>query len=188
MSFLFPLAVVVELIYLALFILTLKRPGFRFWPPPGPRSWQFFAAWLLAAMVVICFFFVGLLDFDSAFLPGLRFRLPVALLVFSIGSGLGTWSFAAFGLSNTLGLGKGLVVGGPYRFTRNPQYIGDSLNILGFMILTNSWMAWAIGLLGVALNLLAPRLEEPWLAERFGEPYRAYLRRVPRFFGQPNQG
>lgn len=52
------------------------------------------------------------------------------------------------------------------------------------MILTNSWMVGLIGILGVALNLLAPFTEEPWLTERFGDAYLAYKRRVPRFIGR----
>jgi protein-S-isoprenylcysteine O-methyltransferase Ste14 len=49
------------------------------------------------------------------------------------------------------------------------------------MILTNSWMVWVIGTLGVILNILAPLTEEPWLEERFGDEYREYKARVPRF-------
>ncbi len=35
---LFVSAIVLEILYVALFVLTLRQPGFRFWPPPGPRS------------------------------------------------------------------------------------------------------------------------------------------------------
>jgi protein-S-isoprenylcysteine O-methyltransferase Ste14 len=54
--------------------------------------------------------------------------------------------------------------------------------LLTCMVLTNSWMVWIIGILGVMLNVLAPLTEEPWLEERFGDRYLAYRRRVPRFF------
>lgn len=177
-------AVVFELIYLLLFSLTIKRPGFRFWPPPSPRSWQFLATWLIAGIVAVNFLFLGLLDFDSAFFPGLRTRLPVAMLFFVSGSALGIWSSLFFGLRAILGLGDTLIIKGPYRYTRNPQYISDSLNIIGYIILTNSWMVGLIGILGVALNLLAPFTEEPWLTERFGDAYLEYKRQVPRFIGK----
>jgi protein-S-isoprenylcysteine O-methyltransferase Ste14 len=52
---------------------------------------------------------------------------------------------------------------------------------MGYMVLTNSWMVWVLGIMGVALNLLAPFTEEPWLEERFGGAYIAYKRKVPRF-------
>ena len=50
---LFWVTVALELIYLVLFILTIKLPNFRFLPSPKPRSWQFFAVWLIASVVVV---------------------------------------------------------------------------------------------------------------------------------------
>ncbi len=178
-------AILVELIYLLLFLLTLKRPGLHFWPPPRLWSWQFFAAWLLAGYVGLVFLLLGVLDLNSGFLPGIWLRLPFVLALFLCAWIIGAWTATVFGLRHTLGLGTRLVTGGPYRYTRNPQYICDSLQILGYMLLTNSWMVWIIGALGVLLNVMAPRVEEPWLEERFGDEYRAYKRRVPRFFGRP---
>jgi protein-S-isoprenylcysteine O-methyltransferase Ste14 len=180
---LFLTALVLELVYILLFILTIRRPPFRFWPPPGARSWQFFTSWLMAGTVAVNFLFLGLADFDRAFLPDLSTRLPVSLVFFMPGTIIGTWGTLTFGQRATIGLGNKLITRGPYRFTRNPQYIGDSLNALGYMLLTNSWMVWIIGSLGVILNWMAPLTEEPWLEERFGEAYRDYKRRVPRWIG-----
>ena len=178
---LFAIALALEIVYLGLFWLTLRRPGFRFWPPPSARSWQFFAAWFVAGVVAAIFLLLGAADFNSAFLPFFQRRLPFALVLFGLGSVFDTWASFTFGLRSTLGLGERLVTHGPYRFTRNPKYIGDSLNILGYMVLTNSWMVWVLGVLGVALNIMAPFTEEPWLEERFGTAYRAYKQSVPRF-------
>jgi protein-S-isoprenylcysteine O-methyltransferase Ste14 len=178
---LFLTALLFELIYILLFALTIRLPGFRFWPPPSARSWQFFSAWLMASIVAVNFFFLGLLDFDSAFLPGLQIRFPVAMILFATGLGLGTWAGSVFGFRAVLGLGNRLVTCGPYRYTRNPQHISDGLLALSYMILTNSWMVGIIGVLGVILNLMAPFTEEPWLEERFGDNYLEYKRRVPRF-------
>jgi protein-S-isoprenylcysteine O-methyltransferase Ste14 len=185
---LFSTALILELIYGVLFILTIKLPSFRFWPPPSHRSWQFVFSWLIASVVTVNFLFIGLLDFDSFFLPSLRQRFPFALALFFFGSVIGSWSFTAFGLRATIGLGGKLITSGPYRYSRNPQYMGDSLNIMGYMILTNSWMVWLIGILGVMLNILAPFTEEPWLEERFGHEYLAYKRRVPRFLRLGKRG
>jgi protein-S-isoprenylcysteine O-methyltransferase Ste14 len=183
---LFGVTVVLELIYVTLFILTIKLPNFRFWPPPKPRSWQFFLAWLIAGVVLVNFMFLGLSNFDSFVLPGLKQRLPFALGFFAVGATIGSWAFSTVGLRNTIGVGNKLITGGPYKYSRNPQYIGDSFNIIGYMVFTNSWMIWLIGLIGVALNLLAPYTEEPWLDERYGEEYRIYKRLVPRFIGWDN--
>jgi protein-S-isoprenylcysteine O-methyltransferase Ste14 len=81
-------------------------------------------------------------------------------------------------------LGSRLVIKGAYQYTRNPQYIGDSLIIIGFVLLTNSWIVWVIGILALALNILASFTEEPWLKERYGKSYCEYKRRVPRFVGR----
>jgi protein-S-isoprenylcysteine O-methyltransferase Ste14 len=181
---LFFTALLFELVYILLFALTIWRPPFRFWPPPSARSWQFFAAWLMASLVFVNFFFVGILDLDSAFLPDIPARFPAALICFISGTALGMWGGMFFGARATMGLGTRLVTRGPYRYTRNPQYIGDCLNALGYMILTNSWLACIIGLLGILLNLMAPLTEEPWLAQRFGQEYLDYQRRVPRWIGR----
>jgi protein-S-isoprenylcysteine O-methyltransferase Ste14 len=178
---LFLASILIEVLYITLFILTIKRPGFRFWPPPSPRSWQFFSAWILASLVLVGFFFTGLLDFNSAFLYSWA-RYPVGLLLLGLGSLLGSWSFWTFGLQATLGLGTRLITKGPYRHSRNPQYLADILQIIGYMVLTNSWRTWLIGVLGIVLNILAPFTEEPWLEERFGSSYLEYKQRVPRFF------
>ena len=96
---------------------------------------------------------------------------------------VGVWASMSFPFRATIGLGDKLITRGPYRYSRNPQYIGDSLNIAGYILLMNSWMVGIIGILGVVLNLLAPFTEEPWLEDRFGDDYRDYKRRVPRFLG-----
>ena len=183
---LFITAIAFELLYGVLFALTIALPGFRFWPPPSQRSWQFFASWLIASLVAVCFLFLGFLDFDGSFLhQWLRFPIAFALLI--CGSIIGTWSFLSLGLRTTLGLGDKLITHGPYRLSRNPQYLGDSLSIIGYMVFSNSAMVWGVGFLGILLNFLAPFTEEPWLEERFGAAYLEYKCRVPRFIG-PKRG
>ncbi len=178
---LFAIALVFELIYFLLFALTIRGRGFRFWPPPSHRSWQFFVSWLLALVVAVNFLFLGVLDFDSFLLPGFWVRFLVAMALFIFASLMGIWVYAAFPLRATIGLGNRLITTGPYCYTRNPQYLCDSLSIVGYMLLTNSWMVWVIGVLGVFLNIMAPFTEEPWLEERFGEEYRKYKTQVPRY-------
>ena len=180
---LFSITLILEFVYGLLFVLTIKRPGFRFWPPPSHRSWQFFLSWFIAGLFAANFLLIGFLDFDSFFLSPFRSRLPLGLLLFLFGSAVGLWSSSTFGLRATIGLGDELITHGPYRYSRNPQYVGDSLSIMGYMIFSNSWMVWAMGILGVLLNILAPFTEEPWLEERFGAAYLEYKRRVPRFIG-----
>jgi protein-S-isoprenylcysteine O-methyltransferase Ste14 len=76
-----------------------------------------------------------------------------------------------------------LVVTGPYRFTRNPQYVGGILFMVGHLLWTG-----AVSLLPymaavtAAFHTFIILYEEPNLEQRFGEPYRRYRRKVPRWF------
>jgi protein-S-isoprenylcysteine O-methyltransferase Ste14 len=75
-----------------------------------------------------------------------------------------------------------LVLHGPYRFTRNPMYVGLGLCYLGATLLVNS--AWPLVLIPVLIALvqrwvIAP--EEAYLERRFGAEYRAYRARVRRW-------
>jgi protein-S-isoprenylcysteine O-methyltransferase Ste14 len=75
-----------------------------------------------------------------------------------------------------------LVLGGPYRFTRNPMYVGLGLCYLGATLLANT--AWPLLLLP-ALIILVQRWvivpEEAYLERKFGAEYRAYRARVRRW-------
>jgi protein-S-isoprenylcysteine O-methyltransferase Ste14 len=75
-----------------------------------------------------------------------------------------------------------LVGAGPYRFTRNPMYLGMVLLCIGAAVLLSNW--WILALTPVcalALWWFAIRPEEMYLEEKFGEDYRAYKRRVRRW-------
>ena len=73
-----------------------------------------------------------------------------------------------------------LLIGGPYRYCRNPMTFGAILAYLGLGILVGT--VTGIGLVlcfaGV-LILYLKSLEEKELAERFGEAYLQYKREVP---------
>jgi protein-S-isoprenylcysteine O-methyltransferase Ste14 len=57
--------------------------------------------------------------------------------------------------------------------------------LIGWAILSALPAVWIIATGGVVAFALAPFAEEPWLEKVYGEPYRRYLKRVPRFFGFP---
>jgi protein-S-isoprenylcysteine O-methyltransferase Ste14 len=75
-----------------------------------------------------------------------------------------------------------LVIRGPYRFVRNPMISGLIFVLFGeaLLLLSRPHAAWAAGFLVVNL-IYIPLLEEPMLAERFGDDYREYCRHVRRF-------
>ncbi len=74
-----------------------------------------------------------------------------------------------------------LVTSGPYRWVRNPIYTSYFALTLSLFPLTTNWFI-GLALLGLSI-LLASRVEgeEALLLERFGDEYRAYMRRTGRF-------
>jgi protein-S-isoprenylcysteine O-methyltransferase Ste14 len=76
-----------------------------------------------------------------------------------------------------------LVTDGPFRFRRNPIYIGDVLILLGLAQLThNVWFVILAPLFALAIFKLAILPEERHLEERFGQAYRDYKDRTRRWF------
>jgi protein-S-isoprenylcysteine O-methyltransferase Ste14 len=79
-----------------------------------------------------------------------------------------------------------LVVGGPYRRTRNPGYIAVVGMLLGQALLFGSAAVLAYaGLIALAFHAFVLFYEEPTLRRTFGAEYDAYCRRVPRWLPRP---
>ena len=78
-----------------------------------------------------------------------------------------------------------LVAAGPYRYTRNPMYVGV-LAVLAGLALARWSAPLAIYAAGVATAFVVfvRVYEEPRLERQFGEAYRAYRSRVPRWLGR----
>lgn len=75
-----------------------------------------------------------------------------------------------------------LVVRGLYRFTRNPMYNGVAALLLGeaWFFQSSALFQYAL-VIFVMFHLMVVIYEEPALASRFGESYRAYRAAVPRW-------
>ena len=75
------------------------------------------------------------------------------------------------------------VAAGPYRFVRNPMYIGGFIVLFGFGFYEQSpaillfALAWLL-----SAHLFVTLYEEPHLRATFGTPYDAYCRSVRRWF------
>ena len=171
---------VAEALLGASLVVTLLTPRFRVWPPPKKMSWQYVYTWGLTLISFAGILALGILDWDSFVLRHwLRFPIGIAIIASSLA--LFMWAIRTLGLHATQGLGGRLVKQGPYRFTRNPQYVADIILLAGFAILSNSVLALFTSLFGMVWFVSAPFTEEPWLRERFGSDYDVYMRKVPRF-------
>ena len=121
----------------------------------------------------------------------MAYRMPDSLLevigVFVAAAGLalcmvGVFAFRSVAKTLCLDVGK-LTVTGPYRWSRNPQYVGWFVFLTGFAL--TSWSVWclvALLLVAVSLHLLV-LIEEEHLIRVFGEPYREFLAKTPRYVG-----
>lgn len=75
-----------------------------------------------------------------------------------------------------------LVVGGPYRFVRNPMYIAVLAIILGQALLFSSAPLIAYGVvIWLAFQTFILMYEEPTLRVTYGEAYIAWCAAVPRW-------
>ncbi len=78
---------------------------------------------------------------------------------------------------------KELAISGPYKFTRNPLYLGSFLLGLGFMIASGVWwlvLLFIVLYLGIYLPVMSVESDE--LTAIFGEKYKEYAREVSLFF------
>lgn len=74
-----------------------------------------------------------------------------------------------------------LVESGLYALVRHPQYLGWMLMYAVVLLFKPNWVIAILALLGAACVVLFTRQEDARLVVKFGEPYRSYMQRVPRF-------
>ena len=152
----------------------------RIWPPPHRHSWQYILTLACFYSVFIINAVLFVLDWNTwIFRSELRLILGVPLV--AIGALLVSLGVATLGFGNTSGLKQGFVSAGPYRFTRNPQYLGDIILFVGLSAIVNSLYLWIAHALIILVFLIAPLAEEIWLEDQYGEVYRDYKSCTSRF-------
>ena len=109
------------------------------------------------------------------------------LVLLILGGALAVWCILTFAV-----VGKGtpapfdpprkLVAAGPYRWIRNPMYVGAGTALAGAALFYQSaaLVAFAAGFL-VATHLFVVFYEEPTLERTFGAHYADYRNAVPRW-------
>jgi protein-S-isoprenylcysteine O-methyltransferase Ste14 len=75
------------------------------------------------------------------------------------------------------------VTKGAYRFSRHPIYLGGFLLFLGIGIACASWLFILFALAWITLWLIAVPSEENNVIEKYGDAYREYMNRTPRWIG-----
>lgn len=144
-------------------------------PPPVIALSCMALAWLLARLT-----------------PGLTYllpaRIPVAVILVLAGVSLTFSGLFAFRRANTTlnphtpEKSTSMVRSGPYRFTRNPMYLGLACVLLGVCTyLANPLTLVAVAAFIAYLTAFQIMPEERLLLEKFGAPYAQYTSSVRRW-------
>jgi protein-S-isoprenylcysteine O-methyltransferase Ste14 len=177
----------------ATLVFSMMQPTVSIWPAPqeNERAWRVRlighrVTGVLVALTGVVTLILALLDSGSLSLPA-TLRWLIGPLVFGFGAVLGLWGYLQLGVEVSQGAIGSLEVSGPYRYSRNPQYVGAIGVLLGFALLCAS----KLGLLAAAASslwfLTAPFAEEPWLRRHVGARYDDYTSSSPRYLGLPRR-
>jgi len=112
--------------------------------------------------------------------------LAFGIVVFTVGALIAGWGLLTFRKARTTTVpGRAsaqLVTWGPYRFSRNPMYVGLAIAYCGEAAIQRQ--LWPVILLPITLayvNWVVIPLEQRKLTDVFGEEYARYQRRVRRW-------
>jgi protein-S-isoprenylcysteine O-methyltransferase Ste14 len=121
------------------------------------------------------------------FLPRGLTRI-LGLPLFSGGVLLGGWSYRTMKRADTPIIGEpfvpgkptsSLVTDGPFRYSRNPGYLGAAMVYAGIASLTNAlWVFLLLPVVLLTMQRTAIEREERYLEIKFGEEYLGYKARV----------
>jgi hypothetical protein len=180
---LFVLSTVVAAALLAVLLATLARPKLRIWPTPGVGTWQSYLWWpLFRGLNALCFAVavLGWGQWAGLGLPAGVRTLAAAGLVASVAVFVA--AFRLLGRDNSYGAQDGLVTGGIYQWSRNPQNTMLAVVYGCLAVAADSWRSYLLCAAMIAVYVLMVLAEEPWLERTYGETYRHYTSEVPRFF------
>ena len=77
----------------------------------------------------------------------------------------------------------GPVIKGLYRYSRHPMYITFSLFLVGVGIASASWLFLLLAILFAISHFMNAIPEERFCLKLFGEAYREYMNRTPKWIG-----
>ncbi|ANV99239.1 protein-S-isoprenylcysteine methyltransferase [Bradyrhizobium icense] len=139
-------------------------------------------AWALAVLAGFALNWLMPLPFLPAALPAgwlgaIVFALALALFGWAISTMTRAGSNVPTNLPTTT-----IVDTGPYRFTRNPIYLGMVLGLIGLAIAFNNfWLLMTLAPFALVIRHGVIAREEAYLERKFGDVYRRYCARVRRW-------
>jgi len=74
---------------------------------------------------------------------------------------------------------------GLYRISRNPIYLSTNLIFIGIGIACASWLVLLLIAISIIFQNILIDAEERWCLEKYGDAYREYMNRTPKWIGLP---
>ena len=139
-------------------------------------------AWALAVVVGFALDWLEPVDFvpedwPAGLLGAVVFVLALALAVSAIDAMTRAGTSVPTNRPSTV-----MVESGPYRFTRNPIYMGMFGGLIGLAIaFDNLWLLLMLAPFALVIRYGVVAAEEAYLERTFGEAYRGYRQRVRRW-------
>ena len=144
-------------------------------PTENILKWVFKLRGVVMAPPII---FAALCTWSETDNPALNFSMGG--MFFIAGWFLRIWS--QMHLHYRLKIHKTLTLTGPYCYVRNPIYVGNTLMLVGAVIMSQLlWFAPVMLLYCAVIYNFVVRFEESHLLEKFGDPYAEYINTVPRW-------
>jgi len=122
----------------------------------------------------------------------------VGVVAVAAGVALHAWTAKLLGIKATIGYtelkpetaekNEMLVTSGPFAVVRHPSYWAHTMVITGIFLITGIVAVGIIALIDLAITyFVTTELEDRELTERFGNQYREYQEKVPKFFPKPRK-
>lgn len=113
-------------------------------------------------------------------------RIAIAVVLFAAGAGLAFPALRAFRAAGThvepWKPASALVTDGIFGWLRNPMYVGLTLFLVAMSLaLASDWMLVMTIVFVLVIHFGVVKREERYLEAKFGEAYRQYKARVPRY-------
>jgi len=113
-------------------------------------------------------------------------RIVIAVILLGAGAALGIPALFGFRTAGThvepWKPATALVTDGIFGWLRNPMYVGLTLFLIALALaLASDWMLVMTIVFALTIHFGVVKREERYLEAKFGEAYRQYMARVPRY-------
>ncbi|OEF99881.1 hypothetical protein BHF71_01530 [Vulcanibacillus modesticaldus] len=103
-------------------VITIVSSKYKIWPPPARNSWQYWYTWILTIITVFGTLVISILD-RNTFIFTHPSRLLIGGILMVSGIVFALWGVRTLNVHMSLGLKGKLIMEGPYKYSRNPQYV-----------------------------------------------------------------